>query len=104
CSMVCLLNVPGVRPYPRNGGRYGPTLRRSSKCAPGFGPPCAARSAPPRLGEVDAEGLAESPSSQRGDDDGVAARRPLHPAEIEEAPGQRRPERTREVRAAFGPI
>jgi hypothetical protein len=43
------------------------------------------------FGRVDAEGLPEAPPSQRGDDDGVAALHPLHPAEIEVALGDRGP-------------
>jgi len=57
-----------------------------------------------RVGRVDAEGLLEAPSSRRGDDYGVAALHPLHPAEIEVALGDRGPYGTRDVWASLGPI
>src|SRR5262245_20642996 len=56
------------------------------------------------FGGVDAEGLAEAPSPQRGNDHGVAALHPLHPAEIEVASGGSGAQRTRDVRASLGPI
>src|SRR5207253_7836539 len=46
----------------------------------------------------------ESPPPQRGDDDGVAALHPFHPAEVEVALGDRGPDRTRDVWASLGPI
>src|SRR5207247_8472160 len=56
------------------------------------------------FGRVDAEGLPEAPPSQRGDDDRVAAAHPFQPAEIEEALGDRGPDRTRDVWTSLGPI
>ncbi len=56
------------------------------------------------LGRVDPEGSVKAPPSQRGDDYGVAALHPLHPAEIEVALGDRGPYRTRDVWASLGPI
>src|SRR5262249_31967614 len=53
---------------------------------------------------VDAEGLLEPAPSQGRDDHGMAAPHPLDPAEIEEALGNRGPERTRDMWAALGPI
>src|SRR6266567_85952 len=56
------------------------------------------------FGRVDAEGLLEAPASRRGDDYGVAALHPFHPAEIEVTLGDRGPYRTRDVWASLGPI
>ena len=67
----------------------------------------AARLAAPAAawsGRVDAEGPLEALSSQRGDDYGVAALHPLHPAEIEVARGDRGAYGTRDVWASLGPI
>ena len=49
------------------------------------------------FGRVDTEGLLKAPPAQRGDDDGVAARRPLDPAEIEAALADRDPYPTGKV-------
>src|SRR5262245_49712303 len=56
------------------------------------------------LGRVDAEALLESTPPRRGDDHGVAAPHPFHPAEIEVTRGERGPHRTRDVWPALGPI
>jgi hypothetical protein len=56
------------------------------------------------FGRVDAEGLLEAPPSQWGDDYGVAAPHPFHPAEIEVALGDRGPYRSRDVWTSLGPI
>src|SRR5215472_13454332 len=49
-------------------------------------------------------GLLEPAPSQGGDDHRMAAPHPFDPAEIEEALGNRGPERTRDMRPALGPI
>src|SRR5215475_3118280 len=57
-----------------------------------------------RLGRVDAEDLLEPAPSHPGNDHGVAAFHPFHPTEVEVALGHRSPQRSRDVRASFGPI
>src|SRR5256884_3862367 len=78
-------------------GRADGTLRRQPKRRLAFLPVAW-------FGHVDAKGLPEAPPPQRGDDHGVAALHPFHPAEIEVALGDRGPDRTRDVWASLGPI
>src|SRR2546423_4351814 len=78
-------------------GRADGTLRRQPKRRLAFLPVAW-------FGHVDAKGLPEAPPPQRGDDHGVAALHPFHPAAIEVALGDRGPHRTRDVWASLGPI
>src|SRR5690349_18040812 len=100
-------NDDAERSYLRNGRTRRCALRWRSKCRRVAGAASAARLALPalaRLGGVDAEHLQEPPPSRRGDENGVAALHPFHPAEIEAARGDRGGHRAREMRASLGPV
>src|SRR5262249_57224942 len=75
--------------------------RRRRAGAPAGGGACPAGGG---RGRVDPEGLKKPPPARRGDDDGVAARHSVDPAEVEAARGDGHPHRTGDVRASLGPI